>query len=333
MSRTLRCRQLKMGGLTMAVAAAVLFALAACNRGQDEAATAAMAAAAEAARKVDAAFASEQQAWRDQRSADLTKPEGWTSLIGLHWIDPGAHYLGSDADNGIRMAMGPAHLGMIDLKNGKLRFVPERGVAVMLDGEPLTRGATVRADDDAAGPGKLGFDHGKGIATVIKRGERYALRVKHADAPTRIGFKGIAYWPAEAGWRLSGKFVPHPPGRTLAIANIIGTIDDVPNPGAVEFERDGKTHRLEALDQGGEGLFLVFADRTSGHGSYGAGRYLDAPKPDAQSRVTLDFNRAYNPPCAFTPFATCLLPPAENRLDLVIDAGEKTYHPGVPRKG
>ena len=102
MSRTVRCRQLKMGGLTMAVAAAVLFALAACNRGQDEAATAAMAAAAEAARKVDAAFAAEQQVWRDQRRAELTTPEGWTSLIGLHWIDPGAHYLGSDADNGIR---------------------------------------------------------------------------------------------------------------------------------------------------------------------------------------------------------------------------------------
>lgn len=287
-------------------------------------------AAAEAVRNRQAkdAFAKEQQAWRDQRKADLTQPEGWTSLIGLHWIDPGAHYLGSDADNGIRLAMGPPHLGMIALKSGRLRFVPEKGAAVTLDGEPLNDGAVL-----AAGASKLAFDDGKGVATVIKRGERYALRVKHADAPTRIGFKGIAYWPAEAGWRLSGKFVPHPPGRTLAIANIIGTIDDVPNPGAVEFERDGKTHRLEALDQGGEGLFLVFADRTSGHGSYGAGRYLDAPKPDAQSRVTLDFNRAYNPPCAFTPFATCPLPPAENRLDLVIDAGEKTYHPGAPRKG
>ena len=106
----------------------------------------------------------------------------------------------------------------------------------------------------------------------------------------------------------------------------------MPNPGAVEFERDGKTYRLEALDEGDGGLFLVFADRTSGHGSYGAGRFLDAPKPGAAWHVALDFNQAYNPPCAFTPFATCPLPPPENRLDLAIDAGEKTYHSDAPNE-
>lgn len=292
-------------------------------------------AVAEAARARQAldAFAKDQQAWRDQRKADLTQPEGWTSLIGLHWLDPGAHYLGSDADNGIRLAMGPAHLGMIELERGGLRFVPEKGVALTLDGAPLTGGAVLRADDDPAGPSKLAFDDGKGVAMVIRRGERHALRVKHADAPSRTGFEGIDYWPAAAGWRLSGKFMPHPPGRTLTIASIIGTTDDVPNPGAIEFERDGKTYRLEALDEGDGGLFLVFADRTNGHGSYGAGRFLDAAKPDAQGRVTLDFNRAYNPPCAFTPFATCPLPPAENRLDLVVDAGEKSYHSSAPKAG
>ena len=307
----------------LAVCAAALLALAACNRERDEAAAA---AAAEAARKAESAFAGGQQAWRDQRKADLTQPDGWTSLIGLHWIDPGAHYLGSDADNGIRLAMGPAHMGMLDLKAGTLRFVPEAGASLVLDGEPLKRGATMRADDDAAGPSKLVFDDGKGIATVIKRGGRHALRVKHADAATRLGFKGLDYWPAQAEWKVVGRFVPHPAGKTLPIANIIGTTDEVPNPGAVEFERDGRTHRLEALDEGSEGLFLVFADRTSGHGSYGAGRFLDAPKPDAQGRVVLDFNQSYNPPCAFTPFATCPLPPSENRLDVAITAGEKNYH-------
>ncbi|MHB8911613.1 MAG: DUF1684 domain-containing protein [Lysobacter sp.] len=277
------------------------------------------------------AFAADQQAWRDQRKADLTLPEGWTSLVGLHWLDPGAHYLGSDPDNGIRLAMGPAHLGMIELKRGGLRFVPEKGAALTIDGAPLAGGAVLRADDDPAGPSKLAFDDGKGVATVIKRSERYALRVRHADAPSRTGFKGIDYWPAAAGWQVSGRFLPHPPGRTLTIANITGTTDDVPNPGAIEFQHDGRTYRIEALDEGDGGLFLVFADRSNGHGSYGAGRFLDAAKPDAQGRVTLDFNRAYNPPCAFTPFATCPLPPAENRLDLVIDAGEKNYHPGTPK--
>ena len=295
---------------------------------QPSAPTAESTADADLVRQAEAAFAADQQAWRDQRKADLTRPEGWTSLIGLHWLDPGAHYLGSDTDNGIRLAMGPAHLGMIDLKGGALRFVPEQGVALTLDGATLTGAVALRADDDPAGASKLAFDDGNGIATVIKRSGRHALRVKHAQAPTRTGFKGIDYWPAVAGWRVPGTFMPHPPGRTLTIANITGTTDEVPNPGAVEFERDGRTYRIEALDEGDGGLFLVFADRTNGHGSYGAGRFLDASKPDAQRRVMLDFNRAYNPPCAFTPFATCPLPPAENRLDLLIDAGEKSYHPG-----
>ena len=312
-----------------AVSLGMALALAACKPTERPAES-----SAEAARARDAklAFANEQKAWREQRKTELTQTDGWTSLIGLHWLDPGAHYLGSDPDNGIRLAMGPPHLGMIELKQGGIRFVPETDVALTLDGKALVVAAALRSDDDSAGPSKLGFDEGKGLLTVIKRGERHALRVKHADAPSRTGFKGIDYWPAETGWRLSGTFRPHPPGRTLSIANIIGTTDDVPNPGAVEFERGGRTYRLEALDEGGEGLFLVFADRTSGHGSYGAGRFLDAPKPDAQGRVVLDFNRAYNPPCAFTPFATCPLPPAENRLDLVIDAGEKTYHPTSPTK-
>ncbi len=309
-------------------AAALGLALAACQPAPPSAEEAAQATRA---RQIRDAFAQQQQAWREQRQTDLTQPEGWTSLIGLHWLDPGAHYLGSDADNGIRLAMGPAHLGMIEVASGGLRFTPERGAALTLDGQPLQGGVVLRADDAAAGASKLAFDDGKGVASVIRRGGRYALRVKHAEAPSRTGFKGIAYWPAAADWRVTARFMPHPPGRTLAIANIIGTTDEVPNPGAVEFERDGKMYRIEALDEGDGGLFLVFADRTSGHGSYGAGRFLDASRPDAQGRVVLDFNRAYNPPCAFTPFATCPLPPAENRLDLVIDAGEKSYHPGSPK--
>ena len=275
-----------------------------------------------------AAFNVTQQEWRSQREAGLLQPEGWTSLIGLHWIDPGPHFLGSAADNGVRLTMGPEHLGMLDVGKDGLRFVPDRRAAVTLDGVPLAVPAMLRGDDDAAGPSKLGFDDGKGVATVIKRGARYALRVRHADAPTRIGFRGIEHWPAESQWQLQGRFIAHPPGRTIEIANIVGTTDAMPNPGVVEFERDGATYRIEALDEGEETLFLVFADRTNGQGSYGAGRFLDIERPDAQARVTLDFNRAYNPPCAFTPFATCPLPPPENRLNLAITAGEKAYaHP------
>ena len=275
-----------------------------------------------------AAFNMNQQEWRDQREASLLQPEGWTSLIGLHWLDRGAHHLGSAPDNGVRLTMGPEHLGMLDVGKDGLRFVPDARAAVTLDGVPITGAAVLVGDDDAAGPSRLGFDDGKGVATVIRRGARHALRVRHADAPTRTGFKGIEYWPAEPQWQLQGRFIAHQPGRTIEIANIIGTTDAMPNPGVVEFERDGATFRIEALDEGEETLFLVFADRTNGQGSYGAGRFLDIERPDAQARVTLDFNRARNPPCAFTPFATCPLPPPENRLDLAITAGEKAYaHP------
>jgi uncharacterized protein (DUF1684 family) len=213
---------------------------------------------------------------------------------------------------------------MIEQRDGRVFFTAERGVALTLDGEPLKGRVELRTDQDQS-PSLVSFDDGKGMLGVIKRGQRFGVRVKHADAVTRSGFTGIEYWPADAAWVVAGKFVPHPPGKTLPIVDITGTTTDALNPGAVEFTREGKTYRLEAMGEPGEGLFLVLADRTSGHGSYPAGRFLDTQPPDAQGNVALDFNRAYNPPCAFTPFATCPLPPPENRLDLAIPAGEKNY--------
>ncbi|QNP40347.1 DUF1684 domain-containing protein [Lysobacter solisilvae (ex Woo and Kim 2020)] len=278
------------------------------------------------------AFSATQQGWRNERTARLTRPDGWTSLVGLHWLEEGEHYFGSDADNGIRIAAGPAHVGMISRKGDRIRLVPEKGAAITFDGAPLKGAVTLLSDADPDGPSQLGFDDGKGIITVIKRADRYALRVKHADATTRTQFKGIEYWPGGADWIVRAKFVPNAPGKVIPIANIVGTTEDVPNPGTVEFERDGQTYRIEALDEGDGSLSLVFADRTSGHGSYPAGRFLEAAKPDASGTVVLDFNKSYNPPCAFTAFATCPLPPPENRLDLQIVAGEKTYHFEKPKR-
>lgn len=309
--------------VAMAVAFAVSFAPAGCDRRARQADRDAQAAAEAAAQK---AFAAEQRQWREQRAAGLTRADGWTSLVGLHWITPGPHFVGSSPGSGIRIAVGPPDLGLLTLeKDGRVRLVPARRARLTLDDVPLDGPATLASDEAEAGPSRVGFDDGKGIATVIKRGERYALRVRHADALSRTAFAGLDYWPASRDWVVPARFIPHPPGRTIRVANIIGTIDDTPNPGAVEFTHAGRAYRLEALDGGDGSLFLVFADRTNGRGSYGAGRFLDAPAPDAQGRVELDFNRSYNPPCAFTAFATCPLPPPENRLDLAIDAGEKDY--------
>ena len=309
--------------MRMMVVLACLGTAAACHR--EPAAPDPAQAASDAA--ANAAFQQVQQAWRAERLAQLTKPDGWASLVGMHWLDPGSHRVGSDTDNGIRLEMGPAHLGVFTVRNGATRFVAD--TAVTIDGT-AARSSALRSDADAQGPSVIAFDEGKGLATVIARGGRLALRVKHADADSRLRFTGLQYWDGGRDWQLPARFIAHPAGKTLPIANIIGTTDEIPNPGAVEFQRGDKTYRLEALDQGEGTLFLVFADRTSGHGSYGAGRFIDAPMPDKQGRLVIDFNQSYNPPCAFTPFATCPLPPPENRLDLAVEAGEKNYAKPAP---
>lgn len=274
----------------------------------------------------EAQYLSDENLWRIQRQEKLTQPDGWTSLIGLHWLTLPSHYVGSSARSGIRLAAGPDSLGMFTRDGQRVFFTPEGGVPLTLDGEPLKEGRVELKDDSQGAPSVVGFDEGKGKLTVIQRAGNRALRVKHADALARTQFQPIEYWPPDRDWRVEATFVPHPAGKTLPIATIIGTTDDTPNPGALEFQREGKTFRIEALDQGESTLSLIIADRTSGHESYGAGRYLDVPRPDAQGKVVIDFNRAYNPPCAFTPFATCPLPPNENRLDLAITAGEKRYN-------
>lgn len=297
----------------------VVLAIAGC-RGHD--------APPPAAPATDSNFAADENFWRMTREESLRKPDGWTSLIGLHWIALKAHYIGSGAGNGIRLTQGPAKMGLLQQQDGQLYFTPEAGVLLTLDGRPL-QGRVALHDDQSAVPSTIGFDGGKGLLTLILRNGRHALRVKHADAPTRTRFAGLRYWPADAAWKIDGRFVANAPGKTMPVVDIIGTTRQVPNPGAVEFRRAGRTWRIQALDEGDGKLFLVFADRTNGHGSYGAGRFLDAGKPDRQGKVALDFNRAYNPPCAFTAFATCPLPPPENRLDLAITAGEKQYASAV----
>lgn len=262
--------------------------------------------------------------WRSERRERLLAEDGWTSLVGLHWLELRAHYVGSAPTSGIRLALGPPKLGLVQQEGGRVWFTPEAGVDVLLDEAPV-KGRIELRDAGGPEPTELVFDEGRGRLSLITRGDRRALRVKHADAPARTGFGAIDHWPVDARWVVEARFEPHPAGRTIGIANIIGGIDELPNPGVLAFSRDGVDYRLEAIDDGSGGLFLVFADRTNGLGSYGAGRYLDAKLPDAQGRVMLNFNRTYNPPCAFTDFATCPLPPQDNRLDLAVTAGEKAY--------
>jgi len=271
--------------------------------------------------------------WRADRVARLTAPDGWLSLIGLEWLREGANRVGSAADNDVVLKAGPAHLGTVTLAaDGSLRIALDNTAGATVDGRPAT--VAVLVDDmhaSASGPTIVRF--GSASFYVIDREGRKALRVKDPAAPTRAHFTGIDYFPTDPSWRIEADWVPFAPAHKLEIGSVIGTIDAVDVPGKAVFQRDG--HHFELLpyqeEPGGE-LFFVIADRTSGKETYGAARFLYAALPkDGLSRpgkVELDFNKAYNPPCAFTPFATCPLAPPENRLDLDVSAGEKKYRGG-----
>ncbi len=261
---------------------------------------------------------------RAERVERLTQPLGWLSLVAMQWIEPGRHSVGSAPDNDIVLAIGPAHLGHLMLDHGTVTLEPTDGAAFLVDGA-AARGTLTLVPDTRGTATKITFDQGRSGFNLIERGGRFALRVRDASAATRTGFAGIQYYPADPSWRIRARFEPHPEGTTIPIANVINQLEDTPNPGAVVFERDGNTYRLEALAEDDGSLFFVFADRTSGRETYGGGRQLDASAPK-DGAVIVDFNLAYNPPCAFNDYSTCPLPPPENRLNLAVTAGEKKYH-------
>jgi uncharacterized protein (DUF1684 family) len=272
--------------------------------------------------------------WRADRLARLTAPNGWLSLTGLEWLKPGGNRIGSASDNDIVLPSAPAHLGTLDLgKDGTLHLVLADGSGASVDGKAVH--AATLVDDmhasDQTPPTTVAF--GTSDFYVIDRDGRKALRVKDSQAPTRRHFAGLDYFPIDPDWRIVAEWVPFAPPQKLQIGSVIGTIDNVDVPGKAVFQRDGHTYELLPYQEepGGE-LFFVMADRTSGKETYGASRFLYAALPkDGLARpgtVVLDFNQLYNPPCAFTPFATCPLAPPENRLDLRVTAGEKKYSGG-----
>ena len=267
--------------------------------------------------------------WRADRVARLTAPSGWLSLIGLAWLQPGENRIGSAADNDIVVSAMPAHLGVVTLRaDGSVHLVLAADSGASVDGKPLREATLV--DDVQAGEGAPTLvSMGTVSFLVIDREGRKGLRIKDSEAPTRRDFAGIDYFPIDPAWRIEADWVPATAGQTLEMGTVIGTTEKYPVPGTARFSRDGKTLEiLPVIEVPGDAqYFVVFADRTSGRETYGAARflYIDPPK---NGKVTLDFNKAYNPPCAFTAFATCPLAPPENRLDLRVTAGEKNYRGG-----
>jgi len=261
--------------------------------------------------------------WRQQRLQTLTAADGWLTLVGLIWLRPGGQTLGRAADNSIVLPVGPAHLGMFTLTaDDRVRLDLATDSGATVDGRAV---ASVELRDDRdPRPSQVRF--GTSSLTLLDRSGRKALRVKDSTATTRTAFRGLDYFPVDPSWRIEARFEPFVPVHHIELATEVGTVEHYVVPGRIVFERDGQRVTLLPVIEapGDTRLFVVFADRTSGHEAYGAARflYLDAPR---DGRVVLDFNRAYNPPCAFTAFATCPLPPPENRLPLRVTAGELKY--------
>jgi uncharacterized protein len=276
----------------------------------------------------------EELAWRTQHAADLQKPDGWLSLIGLEWLEPGETSLGSAADNKIHLpASAPPYLAVLKLDNTAVQFLaPKSGfpAGLKVDGAPAKE-QTLRADPD----------HDKynpriTYATlnfyVVRRADRFAVRLKDAKSPALTAFHGLKWYAPDPAYEVTAKWVPYHPAKLIQLATLVGTSYEQPVPGYAEFTLNKKTYRLEPVLQDPQSakLFFILKDPTSADTTYPACRFLYTALPsngvDREGELVLDFNHLENPPCAYTPYATCPLPPAGNRLPVALPVGEQRYH-------
>ena len=265
--------------------------------------------------------------WKAERLGRLTGPDGWTTLVGLYWLKSGENTFGSGADNDMQLSAAgfPAHVGHFDFDGKAVSFTAAKGVLVTSAGKPVNSTKMVSDADAPANTDPTTLSVGSVSFYAIKRVDKLGVRVKDLAADARVHFKGLEYFPLSQDWRFTAKFEPYSPMKKIPIINILGMEEDMNSPGALLFEVDGKQYRLDTVLEDGEtDYFVMFADQTSGKQTYGAGRFLYV-KPPVDGRTVLDFNKSYNPPCAFSPYATCPLPPPENRLAVAVQAGELTY--------
>jgi uncharacterized protein (DUF1684 family) len=266
-------------------------------------------------------YRAEIEQWRAQRLGKLTAEDGWLALAGLHWLDEGSSRVGSAPGSTVVLPPGaPDWVGDLTRRDSEVRLELAPGVAATVEGEAAPAALDLRSDADGGQPtlvrlGDVSFH-------VIARGDRVALRVRDASSPGRSDPPALEYFPIDPGWRVRARLDPYEPPHRLTVADYTGGVQEQVAPGALVFQVAGQELRLDAFDAGEE-LFVIFADPTNAGETYGAGRYLYTARPDAEGMVVVDFNKSYSPPCAFTPYATCPLPPPQNRLKVRVEAGER----------
>ena len=256
------------------------------------------------------------RAWQKHRDAGLRSEKGWLTLVGLFWLKPGENSIGSAPENDFVLPKtAPAQMGRLHLADGKVTFIEPSGAQKALSFD--------EDKPDVVTAGSISF-------FVIKRGDRFGIRAKDSLSPALKNFQGMSFFPINPAMRFEAKLVPDV--KKILILNVLGQSDMEESPGTVEFTYEGHAYGLRPIYEdtaNGKTLFFLFKDLTNKTATYQAGRMLNVPLP-VNGKVDLDFNRAYNPPCTFTPYATCPLPPKENHLPFAVNAGELRYKDGHP---
>ncbi len=266
--------------------------------------------------------------WQVKHEADYRRD--WVSIAGLHPLNEGANTAGSGRQNDIVLPESvPAEVGTFVMKGRAVRFEPRAGVPVTLRDQPVTSAIDLK-DNGAPGADELRI--GEVRLVVHKSGDRRSLRVRDPDGPLARGFLGFQWFPIDLQYRVIGRMIPDAAPKSLRVPNTLGDIDEYRTEGVVEFQLAGQTLRLRPFTTRPKRLYFVFRDASSGHETYETARFLYADLADDMT-VLLDFNQAYNPPCAFNPYTTCPVPLRENRLPVKILAGEKAYPIKVEQKG
>lgn len=270
-------------------------------------------------------YLAEVDAWHAARDRRLRSPESWVALTALHWLTPGAHELGQHPSAAIRLEghdVPPlaGHLLVGDDLEATIR--PHHEARLTHDGEKVA-GELPLADDTDGNPTIV--ELGSLRMHLIRRGahrDRLALRIRDTNAPALAAFEGIPHFPIDAAWRVTARLERGAEGATVAVPDIVGDVLQEPSPGSVVLTLEGQQHRLRALEEDENRLWLIFADATNGTETYAAGRFLVTEPVEDDGSVVVDFNLTYNMPCVFSPFATCPLPPEGNRLPIRVTAGE-----------
>ena len=268
-----------------------------------------------------ASYRADIENYRRDRITELTAPDGWLAVRGLFWLHEGDNTAGSDASNEIRLPPRTAkRIGVFHVHGGSVSFDADPSAVVAgANGHRINAANFTREESTIATSGVT--------FAVLRRGDRTGLRMWDPESPHRTQFAGLKYFPLDAAYHVRARFVPYEQLKPVQVPNVLGQLVTMQSPGYVQFTIKGETYRLEPVYETAkhEDLFFIFKDLTSKTETYEAGRFLHTPVPKAGT-VDIDFNRAYNPPCAFTEFATCPLPIKENQLPIRIPAGELRYH-------